>query len=80
MPIGTLARLPKAARMWEDVYTSALDRGYSESRSAKQAWGAVKRAGYYRDVTGAWRAPARGDKRSFSEERRLLNSALRGVK
>ncbi len=78
MPIGTLARLPKAARMWEDVYQSALKRGYSESRSARQAWGAVKQAGYYQDATGTWRAPSRaGGRKSSTSERRLLNAALR---
>lgn len=40
MPTGNLP--PKAARQWEHVYRSAIDRGYSESRSAQQAWGAVK--------------------------------------
>lgn len=56
-PLGTLERIPKGARMWEDVYESALDRGYSEERSAMQAWGAVKRAGYHQDRAGTWRAP-----------------------
>lgn len=55
--LGTLAKLPKAKRMWEDVYQSALDRGYSESRSAQQAWGAVKNAGYWEDDKGVWHAP-----------------------
>lgn len=56
-PLGTLERLPKATRMWEAVYESAQERGFSEERSAQQAWGAVKRAGYHQDAEGVWHAP-----------------------
>jgi hypothetical protein len=56
-PLGTLEALPKGKRMWEAVYDSALDRGFSESRAAQQAWGAVKAAGYEQDEGGTWRAP-----------------------
>ena len=52
--LGSLARFPKAVRMWEHVYTSARDRGYSESRSASQAWGAIRNAGYHKDAAGRW--------------------------
>lgn len=45
---------PKAQRMWEDVYESARspERGFSEERAAKMAWGAVKR--FYRKKGGVW--------------------------
>jgi hypothetical protein len=54
--------MPKAKRMWEDVYESALERGYSESRSAQQAWGAVKNAGYWQDAEGVWHAPRQNNR------------------
>ncbi len=57
MPLGTLARLPKAARMWEHVYQGQLERGLSESRAAASAWAAVEKAGYHKDAAGTWRAP-----------------------
>lgn len=57
MPLGSLEAIPKGARLWETVYESATDRGHSEERAAQQAWGAVKRAGYYQDGAGEWHAP-----------------------
>jgi len=49
-PLGNLPA--KASRMWELVYESAQDRGFSEGDSAAQAWCAVKRR--YRKKGGRW--------------------------
>ncbi len=57
--LGTLSAFPRAAHMWESVYVNARARGYSKERSSKQAWGAVKKAGYYQDTKGVWRMPRR---------------------
>lgn len=43
-PLGNLP--PKAARMWEHVYESSLERGLSKSGAAASAWCAVKRHYY----------------------------------
>lgn len=68
-PLGTLERLPKATRMWEAVYESAKERGFSEERSAQQAWGTVKRAGYYQDRDDVWRAPRRNNQTRSTRKR-----------
>ncbi|MDP3910175.1 MAG: hypothetical protein Q8Q14_07265 [Gemmatimonadales bacterium] len=56
-PLGTLEDLPKGKRMWEAVYKSAQERGFADDRAARQAWGAVKAAGYAQDDKGVWQAP-----------------------
>ena len=57
--LGTLGRYPRAANMWESVYINARARGSSKKSAAKQAWGAVEKAGYYQDTKGTWRMPRR---------------------
>ena len=57
--LGTLGSYPRAVNMWESVYINARVRGHSQARAAKQAWAAVKDAGYYQDTKGAWRMPKR---------------------
>lgn len=56
-PLGTLEAYPAAVRQWETVYEYARDSGYSERRSAMQAWAAVKRSGFRKDAHGIWRPP-----------------------
>ena len=74
-PLGTLERLPKGARMWEAVYRSALDRGFSEERSAQQAWGTVKRAGYWQDEDDVWHAPKAANPEPMRDEAPASNPA-----
>lgn len=64
MPTGNLP--PKAKRQWEHVYESAKSRGFSESRAAQQAWGAVK-LGYVK-VGDRWvrRTSAAGRRRKVT--------------
>ena len=69
MPTGTLKG--KGKRMWESVYQSALSRGADSSSAAQQAWGAVKRAGWYQDEYGVWR------KGPSEDEMRRLEEALK---
>lgn len=46
--------LPERGKaMWEEVFAAAKARGSSESSSAKQAWGVVKRF-YRKKPTGGW--------------------------
>jgi hypothetical protein len=56
--------------MWESVYQSALSRGADPSSAAQQAWGAVKRAGWYQDEYGVWR------KGTSEDELRRIDEAL----
>jgi len=61
MPLGTLERLPRAARIWEEVYQQGIsEQGYTDAQAAATAWTAVKRAGYEKDPkTGDWRRKKR---------------------
>lgn len=54
-PTGSLPK--KGKRMHAKVYESARERGFSKERSAQQAWGAVRNAGYYQDASGRWHSP-----------------------
>lgn len=54
---AVLKHLPRANRMYANVYQSQRDRGLSEERSHASAWAAVQRAGYYKGADGRWHAP-----------------------
>ena len=77
---GTLD--PKGCRLLQKVYESARARGYSESRSAMQARGALRNAGWYQDGAGVWhkpgsRRPTQRQVRVERDQKRTLNAALR---
>ncbi|MHA2030829.1 MAG: ChaB family protein, partial [Candidatus Kariarchaeaceae archaeon] len=68
MPTGNL---PKAAiDLWEKVYKNAQKEGDSDEKSAKKAYGAIKRAGWVKDKDGKWHKKAQ-----LSEFSLILKSA-----
>jgi cation transport regulator ChaB len=59
MPRGVLpeaARVlpPAGQKIWLSAFNSALDEGQPEEEASKEAWAAVKRAGYERKSSGKW--------------------------
>lgn len=59
MPRGVLpdaARVlpPAGQKVWLNAFNSALDEGQPEEEASKEAWAAVKRAGYEKKGGGKW--------------------------
>jgi len=59
MPRGVLpdaARVlpPAGQKVWLTAFNGALDEGQSEEEASKEAWAAVKRAGYEKKASGKW--------------------------
>ena len=62
MPYATNADIPEGAKVlpsaaqsiWRNTFNSVDSKGGSEESSIKQAWGAVKNAGYSKKEDGKW--------------------------
>ena len=55
LPDGVKNSLPEPAQsMWRNVFNSVSEKGGTEEDSIKQAWGAVKNAGYEKNSDGMW--------------------------
>lgn len=55
LPAVVRNALPRAAQtIFRNVVNSALDRDFSEERAFRQAWGALRNAGWRRGDRGTW--------------------------
>jgi cation transport regulator len=55
LPENIRNNLPeKAQDIWRNTFNSAFDKNKDEESAMKQAWGAVKNAGYSKDESGNW--------------------------
>jgi len=62
MPYSTNAQLPEGVKVlpnqaqsiWRNVFNSLEEKGRGEDSARRQAWGAVKNAGYSKNEEGEW--------------------------